>query len=133
MCVRFVLVSWVVVRMAWGTVWGNADMGVESLQTAAKAIDFYNGKVKELEINLQDLEKIVQSKTVNLRVVEDGELHTNCLDFLYLAMRSSHGSIIGIARSLFPRGKQLTSRLVLRQKVLTGEAITTPVAGAGAG
>lgn len=122
-----------VVRMAWGTIWGNADMGVESLQTAAKAIDFYNGKVKELEINLQDLEKIVQSKTVNLRVVEDGELHTNCLDFLYLAMRSSHGSIIGIARSLFPRGKQLTSRLVLRQKVLTGEAITTPVAGAGAG
>ncbi|KAL1966460.1 hypothetical protein VTN77DRAFT_4382 [Rasamsonia byssochlamydoides] len=62
-------------------------------KTASKAIDFYNGKVKELDTNLQDLEKIVQGKSANLRVIED----------------------------------------VLRQKVLSGEAIATPAAGAGAG
>ncbi|KAL2006153.1 hypothetical protein VTN00DRAFT_9807 [Thermoascus crustaceus] len=62
-------------------------------KTAAKAIDFYNDKVKDLDTNLQDLEKIVQGKSANLRVVED----------------------------------------VLRQKVMSGEAVTTPVAGAGAG
>ncbi|OJJ49707.1 hypothetical protein ASPZODRAFT_128217 [Penicilliopsis zonata CBS 506.65] len=40
-------------------------------KTTAKAIDFYNGKVKDLEANLQDLEKIVQGKSTHLRVVED--------------------------------------------------------------
>ncbi|KAL1985153.1 hypothetical protein VTN96DRAFT_8175 [Rasamsonia emersonii] len=62
-------------------------------KTAAKAIEFYNGKVKDLDTNLQDLEKIVQGKSANLRVIED----------------------------------------VLRQKVLSGEAVTTPATGAGAG
>ncbi|OXV08261.1 hypothetical protein Egran_03977 [Elaphomyces granulatus] len=40
-------------------------------KTASKAIDFYNRKAKELETNLQDLEKIVQGKSSNLRVIED--------------------------------------------------------------
>lgn len=44
-----------------------------SVQTTAKAIDFYNDKVKGLETNLQDLEKIVQGKSTQLRVVEDGK------------------------------------------------------------
>jgi prefoldin subunit 5 len=54
-----------------------ADYISMKLQTAAKATEFYNGKVKELETNLQDLEKIVQGKSQNLRVIEDGKLpHT---------------------------------------------------------
>jgi prefoldin alpha subunit len=40
-------------------------------KTASKAIDFYNRKAKELDTNLQDLEKIVQGKSSNLRVIED--------------------------------------------------------------
>jgi prefoldin alpha subunit len=46
-------------------------------QTASKAIDFYNRKAKELETNLQDLEKIVQGKSSNLRVIEDGKSPTS--------------------------------------------------------
>ena len=33
---------------------------------------FYNGKIEELSSNLKDLEGIVQGKSNNLRVVEDG-------------------------------------------------------------
>ncbi|KAJ9292527.1 hypothetical protein DTO271G3_8684 [Paecilomyces variotii] len=62
-------------------------------KTTAKAIEFYNDKAKELETNLKDLEKIVQGKSANLRIVED----------------------------------------VLRQKVMSGEAVTTPAAGVAAG
>ncbi|KAL1973606.1 hypothetical protein VTN31DRAFT_6241 [Thermomyces dupontii] len=40
-------------------------------KTAEQAIEFYNKRVKELESNLQDLEKIVGGKSANLRVVED--------------------------------------------------------------
>lgn len=43
-------------------------------KTTAKAIEFYNDKAKELETNLKDLEKIVQGKSANLRIVEDGTL-----------------------------------------------------------
>jgi len=35
------------------------------------ATKFYEAKVKELEVNLKDLESIVQGKSNNLRVVED--------------------------------------------------------------
>ncbi|KAE8453734.1 hypothetical protein EG329_009245 [Mollisiaceae sp. DMI_Dod_QoI] len=37
------------------------------------ATKFYEAKVKELETNLKDLESIVQGKSNNLRVVEDGK------------------------------------------------------------
>ncbi|KAL1996779.1 hypothetical protein VTN49DRAFT_7644 [Thermomyces lanuginosus] len=40
-------------------------------KTAEQAIEFYNRKIKELESNLQDLEKVVGGKSANLRVVED--------------------------------------------------------------
>lgn len=42
-------------------------------QTAPKAVEFYNDKVEELGNNLKDLEKVVQSKSTNLKVIEDGE------------------------------------------------------------
>lgn len=48
-------------------------------KTAEQAIEFYNKRVKELESNLQDLEKIVGGKSANLRVVEDGEFVTPLL------------------------------------------------------
>ena len=42
-------------------------------QTAAKAIQFYEEKVKGLDASLQDLEKIVQGKSASLNAVEEGE------------------------------------------------------------
>ncbi|KAJ5432771.1 uncharacterized protein N7458_011927 [Penicillium daleae] len=62
-------------------------------KTAEKAIAFYNDKVKGLDANLQELEKIVQGKNQQLRVVEE----------------------------------------VLRQKMLSGEAVPAQTAGAAAG
>lgn len=41
-------------------------------QTTAKATEFYNKKVKDLEANISDLEKIVQGKSTNLKIIEDG-------------------------------------------------------------
>lgn len=43
------------------------------LQTPEKAIAFYTDKVKGLDTNLQELEKIVQSKSSQLRVVEESK------------------------------------------------------------
>jgi len=40
-------------------------------KTTSKAVDFYNNKVSELGVNLQDLEKLVQGKGAHLRVIED--------------------------------------------------------------
>ncbi|KAJ5185465.1 Prefoldin, partial [Penicillium cf. griseofulvum] len=40
-------------------------------KTAPKAIAFYDDKVKGLEANLQELEKIVQTKSSQLRIVEE--------------------------------------------------------------
>lgn len=42
-------------------------------KTAPKAIAFYEDKVKGLDANLQELEKIVSGKSQQLRVVEEGE------------------------------------------------------------
>ncbi|CAG8084912.1 unnamed protein product [Penicillium salamii] len=42
-------------------------------KTPAKATEFYDGKVKDLETNLVELEKIVQTKSTQLRVVEESE------------------------------------------------------------
>ena len=41
-------------------------------QDTKSATDFYEAKVKELAGNIQGLEGIVQAKTNNLRVVEEG-------------------------------------------------------------
>lgn len=59
-------------------------------------MEFYNGKIEELASNLKDLESIVQGKSNNLRVVEDGMVST-------VNRTSSPG---------------LTVEIVLRQKVL---------------
>ncbi|CEN62325.1 Prefoldin [Aspergillus pseudodeflectus] len=40
-------------------------------KTAAKAIEFYEQKVKELETNLTELEKLVQTKSGQQRLFED--------------------------------------------------------------
>lgn len=42
-------------------------------QTAPKAIEFYEEKVKGLETNCVELEKIVQTKSAQLRLFEDGK------------------------------------------------------------
>ena len=42
------------------------------LQTSAKAVEFYDDKVKGLDANLLELEKIVQGKNTQLRGVEEG-------------------------------------------------------------
>jgi hypothetical protein len=46
-------------------------------KSTADAIKFYNGKVDDLSKNLGDLEKVVQGKNENLRIVEEGQsIHT---------------------------------------------------------
>ncbi|KAI9928830.1 hypothetical protein ASPWEDRAFT_49035 [Aspergillus wentii DTO 134E9] len=40
-------------------------------KTTAKATEFYDNKVKDLDANLAELEKIVSTKSTQLRVVED--------------------------------------------------------------
>lgn len=42
-------------------------------QTPAKAVAFYDDKVKGLDANLQELEKIVQGKNSQLRIVEESK------------------------------------------------------------
>ena len=61
-------------RGSWniGDWFGLADNSF--FQTAPKAIAFYDDKVKGLEANLQELEKIVQTKSSQLRIVEESEL-----------------------------------------------------------
>jgi prefoldin alpha subunit len=43
------------------------------LQSTKDATKFYESKVDELGMNLKDLESIVQGKSKNLGVVEDGK------------------------------------------------------------
>ena len=45
-------------------------------KTTADALKFYNGKVDDLSKNLAELEKVVQSKNENLRIVEEGPFVT---------------------------------------------------------
>jgi len=49
------------------------------LQAKEDAVKFYNAKVDELGANLKDLESIVQGKSNNLRIVEDGKWTLNLL------------------------------------------------------
>ncbi len=48
---------------------------VTPLQSTEDATRFYEAKVEELSANLKDLETIIQGKSNNLRVVEDGKSH----------------------------------------------------------
>jgi hypothetical protein len=75
-------------------------------QTTAKATEFYNAKVKDLEANLTDLEKILQGKSGNLRVIEDSMF----LPLLYIFVSEQ---------------RLLTIWPALRQKVMSGEAVPT--------
>ena len=50
----------------------NYMLLTESVQDTKSATEFYDAKVKELGANIQNLESIVQGKTNNLRVVEEG-------------------------------------------------------------
>ena len=43
------------------------------LQISSDAQKFYEAKIEDLDKNLKDLETIVQGKSSNLRVVEDGQ------------------------------------------------------------
>ncbi|KAI9860403.1 MAG: subunit of tubulin prefoldin [Vezdaea acicularis] len=43
-------------------------------KSTTDALKFYNSKIDELGANLKDLESIVQGKSNNLRIVEDGQL-----------------------------------------------------------
>jgi prefoldin alpha subunit len=42
-------------------------------QTTKDAIKFYHGKVDDLGKNLGELEKVIGSKSDNVRIVEDGK------------------------------------------------------------
>lgn len=42
-------------------------------QSTAKAVEFYNDKIKGLDSNLKDLAKVVQSKDLQLKAIEDGK------------------------------------------------------------
>lgn len=55
-----------------GNRWKDADF--YTVQTHDKAVAFYDDKVKGLDSNLQELEKVVSNKSSQLRVVEEGEL-----------------------------------------------------------
>jgi prefoldin alpha subunit len=55
-------------------------------KTPPKAIAFYDDKVKGLDANLQELEKIVSGKSQQLRVVEEGEFFELFFEFGFLGL-----------------------------------------------
>lgn len=90
-------------------VWTFADWSFCLVQTAEKAIAFYNDKVKGLDENLQELEKIVQGKSQQLRIVEEGEflLGHGCfpisrpkyrIDMIFANLLQSFGRRCSVAR-----------------------------------
>jgi prefoldin alpha subunit len=56
-----------------GSVIVDVGTGFYVEKSTADAIKFYNGKVDDLSKNLGDLEKVVQGKNENLRIVEEGQ------------------------------------------------------------
>ena len=44
-----------------------------AIQTTKDATAFYTSKIEDLGKNLKDLESIVQGKSKNLRIIEDGK------------------------------------------------------------
>ena len=52
----------------------NIEAALITTQSKDDAVKFYNAKVEEIGGNLKDLDQIVQKKSDNLRLVEDGEL-----------------------------------------------------------
>lgn len=58
-----------------GCDWAGSVMwvvGADEMQTTENATKFYDQKVKNLDANLLDLEKIVQGKSSSLNAVEEG-------------------------------------------------------------
>jgi hypothetical protein len=86
-------------------------------KTVKEAGVFYEGKVKELQVSLSELEKIVQGKSENLRAVEDGESRLHCILFF------------GAVDLDFV---VLTLRAVMRQKILDGNSQASAGAGSAA-
>lgn len=60
---------------------------INTLQSTKDAAKFYTAKVEELGSNLKDLESIVQGKSNNLRVVEDGKQIQNIESQMRLTRR----------------------------------------------
>lgn len=59
-------------------------------QDTQSAERFYEAKVQNLMNNIQDLEVIVQRKTLNVRSVEDGKFH------MFLEFKAGHWAGFGI-------------------------------------
>jgi hypothetical protein len=57
-------------------------------KSTAEAIKFYNGKVDDLSKNLGDLEKVVQGKNENLRIVEEGQSAYTTAHHCHKSLRS---------------------------------------------
>lgn len=87
------------------------------LQTAPKAVAFYNEKVKGLDQNLQELEKIVQAKSTQLRVVEESKFISCILEWLF----NCPLLVVWWANRF----------AALRQKMLAGEGAPPQAAAAG--
>lgn len=58
-------------------------------KTTTEAITFYDGKIEDLNKNLADIERIVQGKGENVRVVEDGESFSNHLFVFAVSLGTS--------------------------------------------
>ncbi|KAJ0326661.1 hypothetical protein COL5a_006541 [Colletotrichum fioriniae] len=74
---------------------GDGDKSVlvpltNSLYDTQSAERFYEAKVQNLMNNIQDLEVIVQRKTLNVRSVEDGKFH------MFLEFKAGHWAGFGI-------------------------------------
>lgn len=82
------------------------------------ATTFYEGKVEELGRNVKDLEQIVNSKSQNLRVVEEGECIL--LDCKNLHVTGSEPKKLEVA-SILLKAYSLRRVTVLRQKVLASQ------------
>jgi hypothetical protein len=100
------------------TVLVDVGTGFYVEKSAADAIKFYNAKVDDLSKNLGDLEKVVQGKNENLRIVEEGSYR--------------YRSMFGLVQRYVPcwsSSADMGVAAVLRQKVIAGQAATTPAAG----
>ena len=94
------------------TVLVDVGTGFYVEKSVADAKAFYDGKVQDIGSNLKDLEKVIQNKSGNLRVVEDGTLLS-----LTLSTSPCLSSYLNSDGTFLP---------VLRQKVLSGGATSSP-------
>lgn len=57
------------------------------------AADFYENKVGEVGASIKDLEAIVQAKTNNVRVVEEGIIHLPLISYLAFLIANTKTSL----------------------------------------